>query len=153
MEATLATAEIPPVVNQVKFHPYSQHQDLVPKAKSKRIATAAFRSLNPIRKARQGPCDAVLAELSKRYGASEEAILLRWCVDRDVAAVATSHKEERLKVYLGVTKFSLTPEAEEIITKKSLNPSMNPFLKLHPYWALPGFLCGLLQFQGIFNYL
>ena len=120
LEATLATAEIPPVVNQVEFHPYLQRQNLVPWAKSKGIATAAFGPLTPIRKARPRPCDAVLTELSKKYGASEEAILLRWCVDQDVVAVTTSHKEERLKDYLGVTKFSLTPEEVETITKTGL---------------------------------
>ena len=50
LEATLATAEIPPVVNQVEFHPYLQRQNLVPWAKSKGIATAAFRPVTLIGK-------------------------------------------------------------------------------------------------------
>ena len=134
LEATLATATIPPVINQVEFHPYLQRQNLVPWAKSKGIAIAAFGPLTPITKAKPGPCDAVFAELARKYGVSEEAVALRWCVDQDVVAITTSHKEERLRDYLDVTKFDLTLEDVEKIKEAGLEKHFrgNNFMHTYP---------------------
>lgn len=115
LEATLSKATIPPVINQVEFHPYLQRQNLVPWTKSKGIATAAFGPLTAITKAKPGPCDAVLTELAKKYEVSEEAVALRWCIDQGVVAITTSSKEERLKDYLDVTKFNLSTEEVESV--------------------------------------
>lgn len=42
-------------------------------------------------------------------------ILLRWCIDQGVLVVTTSSKEDRLKEYLGVFEFKLTPKEVEDI--------------------------------------
>ena len=134
LEVTLATATISPVINQVEFHPYLQRQNLVPWAESKGVATAAFGPLTTITKARPGPCDAVFTELAKKYDVSEEAIALRWCIDQGVVAITTSHKEERLKDYLAVMKFSLTPQEVEIIKKTGTEKHFrgNNFMHTYP---------------------
>jgi diketogulonate reductase-like aldo/keto reductase len=135
LEATLATARIPPVINQIEFHPYLQRQDLIPWAKSKGISTAAFGPLTTITKASPGPCDAIFAELAKKYDVSEEGVALRWCIDKDVVAITTSHKEERLKDYLDVTKFSLTPEEVELIGKTGMEKHFRGNNFMHTYEA------------------
>lgn len=121
LEVTLATAKIPPVINQIEFHPYLQRQNLVPWAKSNGIVTAAFGPLATITKAKLGPCDTPFAELAKKYSVSEEAVALRWCMDQYVVAITTSRKEERLKDYLEVTKFSLTVEEVEAIARTGMD--------------------------------
>jgi diketogulonate reductase-like aldo/keto reductase len=118
LEATLATATIPPSINQLEFHPYLQRENLLPWAKSKDIALAAFSSLVPITKGRPGPCDDIFTELAKKYDVSEEAVVLRWCIDQGVVAITTSSKEERLRDYLGATTFKLTEEEVEKICKR-----------------------------------
>lgn len=110
VEVTLAIAKVPPSINQVEYHPYLQHENLVPYMKSKGIATAAYAPLTPIRKARPGPCDTLLEALSKKYYVSEGEIALRWCIDQGIVVITTSSNEQRLSDYLRATTFRLTPK-------------------------------------------
>lgn len=110
LKATLATANTPPSINQIEFHPYLQHGSLLPYHRSQNIALAAYGPLTPVTKAKPGPCDPMLASLAKKYYVSEGEIALRWCVDQGVVAVTTSGKEERLSDYLRAMTFTLTPK-------------------------------------------
>ena len=119
LEATMKTATITPALNQVEFHPYLQRQNLVPWSEEHGgIVTAAFGPLTTITKGKPGPVDGVLERLAKKYGVSEEAVALRWCIDQGVVAVTTSSKESRLKDMLGATSMQLTKEEVEEIKKK-----------------------------------
>jgi diketogulonate reductase-like aldo/keto reductase len=133
LEATLATATVLPVINQVEFHPYLQRQNLVPWAKSKGIATAAFGPLTAITKAKPGPCDEIFGELAEKYGVSQEAVALRWCIDQGVVAVTTSHKEKRLKDYLDVTKFNLTEQEVTKIAEAGMKKHFRGYNFMHNY--------------------
>lgn len=110
LKATLATANTPPSINQIEFHPYLQHGSLLPYHKSQNIAVAAYGPLTAVTKAKPGPCDEKLASLAKKYYVSEGEIALRWCIDQGVVAITTSGKEERLSDYLRAMTFSLTPK-------------------------------------------
>lgn len=118
LEDLLSVAEIPPAVNQVEFHPYLQRLDLVPWSLAHGgIVTAAFGPLTHVR-ARPGPVDAVMGGLAAKYGVSEEAVALRWCMQQRIVAVTTSSKESRLRDYLGSTTFDLTNEEVEQISRE-----------------------------------
>jgi len=117
LETVLEIATIVPVINQLEYHPYLQRGNLVPWSKSKGIATAAYGPLTPIRKASPGPLDPVLQKFSEKYGVSQEAVLLRWVIQKGVVAVTTSGKKERLQIYLGILNFELTDDEVEDITK------------------------------------
>lgn len=110
LKATLATATVPPSINQIEFHPYLQHGSLVAYHKSQNIAVSAYGSLTAVTKAKPGPCDEMLASLAKKYYVSEGEIALRWCIDQGVVAITTSGKEERLSDYLRAMTFTLTPK-------------------------------------------
>ena len=110
LSATLATAKTPPSINQIEYHPYLQHANLLDYHKSKDIAVAAYGPLTPVTKAKPGPCDEMLAQLAKKYYVSEGEIALRWCMDQGVVAITTSTKEERMSDYLRATTFSVTPK-------------------------------------------
>lgn len=118
LEAILKTAEIPPSINQIEYHPYLQHtDDLVGFHKKNKIALAAYAPLTPVTRAKGGPLDGYLAALAKKYYVNEAEILLRYCIDQDIVAVTTSGKEQRLSDYLRSVTFKLTPkEVEEIST-------------------------------------
>lgn len=77
LEATLAIATTPPSINQIEFHPYLQHGSLIDFQKSHNIATAAYAPLTAATKGKPGPCDEMLAALSKKYYVSEGDVSLR----------------------------------------------------------------------------
>ncbi|KAL6720188.1 hypothetical protein ACLMJK_002109 [Lecanora helva] len=110
LKATLAVAKTKPSINQIEFHPYLQHENLLEYHRAQGIAVAAYAPLTAATKAKPGPCDALLASLAKKYCVSEGEICLRWCIDQGFVAVTTSSKEERLSDYLRTMAFSLTPK-------------------------------------------
>ena len=115
LEATLKTAKYPPVMNQIEFHPYLQHGDLLSYHKNKNIAMAAYGPLTPVTRAKGGPLDPLLEKLAKKYAVGPGEILLRWCIDQGVVPITTSAKEQRMSDYLRVMTFKLTPvEVDEI---------------------------------------
>lgn len=116
LETILKTANVIPSVNQIEFHPYLQHGDLVPFQESKGIKTVSYGGLAPITRAAGGPLDNFLASLSKKYGVNQSEILLRWSLDRNFVAITTSSKESRLASYLQALSFKLTPEEVEEIS-------------------------------------
>ena len=127
LEATLAKASIPPSINQIEYHLYLQHVGLVDYHKSKGIAIAAYGPLTPVTKAKPGPCDAMLAQLAKKYYVSEGEILLRWCIDQGIVAVTTSGKEDRLSDYLRATTFSMTPREVKELGEEGLEKHYRGF--------------------------
>ncbi|KAF5722437.1 monooxygenase [Fusarium mundagurra] len=113
LETILATAKIPPAINQIEYHPYLQHGNLIEYHRKNNIALSAYAPLTAIIRARPGPVDALYANLAKKYGVTEGDIALRWCIDQNIVVITTSSSEERLKSYMrNVWSFKLT--AEEI---------------------------------------
>ncbi|KAF2002535.1 aldo-keto reductase family 1 member C13 [Amniculicola lignicola CBS 123094] len=109
LEAILKTAKVVPVCNQIEFHPYLQHTELLDLHKKHNIATTAYGPLSAATKAKPGPADNFLAALAKKYAVSEGEVSLRWCIDQDVVPITTSSKEQRLSDYLRAATFKLTP--------------------------------------------
>ncbi|KAJ5765549.1 hypothetical protein N7520_005108 [Penicillium odoratum] len=110
LESILKTAKVIPVVNQIEFHPYLQHGDLLSFHESKGIKTAGYGGLVPITRVRGGPLDPLISALAVKYAVSESEILLRWTLDRGCVAITTSSKETRLASYLRTLTFKLTPQ-------------------------------------------
>ncbi|KAI7167238.1 Aldo/keto reductase [Hortaea werneckii] len=106
----METCQTPPAVNQIEFHPYLQHVELLKYHKEKGIATEAYGPLTSITKAGNGPVDDILNVLSKKYAVTPGEICLRWCIDQDVVPITTSSKEQRLSDYLRAMTFKLTPK-------------------------------------------
>jgi diketogulonate reductase-like aldo/keto reductase len=117
VEAVLATAKVIPAMNQIEYHPYLQHGDLIPFHKKHNIATTAYGPLTAITKAKPGPLDQTYEQLAKKYGVGEAEIALRWCIDQGIVALTTSDKEQRLRQYLKISEFKLTPKEIETISE------------------------------------
>lgn len=119
LDILLQTAKIPPAINQVEYHPYLQHGDLLEYHRDKNIAVSAYAPLTAVTRAKPGPLDELYASLAKKYGVGEGDIALRWVLDQGAVAITTSSKEERLKSFLTkLPSFKLTPrEVEEIAEK------------------------------------
>lgn len=110
LDATLQTATIKPAINQIEFHPYLQHGDLVQYHKAKGIKIASYGPLTPLTRAKGGPVDETVSALAQKYAVSDGEILLRWAIDAGDVAITTSGKESRLTSYLRCLKFKLTPK-------------------------------------------
>ena len=111
LDATLATAAIPPSINQIEYHPYLQHEgDLLGYHRAKGIAVAAYGAIAPATRAKPGPCDELLAGLARKYYVTEAEVCLRWCLDQGVVAITTSAKEQRLSDYMRALAFKMTPK-------------------------------------------
>jgi diketogulonate reductase-like aldo/keto reductase len=115
LEATLKTAKVKPAINQVEFHAYLQHVDLLEFQKEHGILAASYGPLTPLIRAPGGPVDTVLAALAKKYAVSEGDVAIRWAIDRGLVVITTSSKESRLTEYLRAVRFNLTqPEVDQI---------------------------------------
>ena len=109
LEIILETATVTPSVNQIEFHPYQQHTELLEFHQKHGIATACYSVLSAITAASPGPVDQVYSNLTQKYGVSESEIALRWVLDQGFIAVTTSKKSERLQAYLkNLTRIQLT---------------------------------------------
>lgn len=121
LDAVLQTARHPPVINQIEYHPYLQHDasDLLGYLRSKGIAISAYSPLTAITKAPGGPVDAVYERLATKYGVTPGDIGLRWCLDQGIVALTTSAKEDRLKGWKQrLPLFKLTPEEVKEIAER-----------------------------------
>jgi diketogulonate reductase-like aldo/keto reductase len=109
LNAILKTAKVVPACNQIEFHPYLQHTELLTLHKKHGIATAAYGPLSAATRASGGPADDYVSRLVKKYAVGENEIYLRWCIDQDIVPITTSSKEQRLSDYLRALTFKLTP--------------------------------------------
>ncbi|RMZ87305.1 hypothetical protein DV736_g5469, partial [Chaetothyriales sp. CBS 134916] len=110
IDAILKTCRVRPAINQIEFHPYLQHGNLLPYLKNQNIRVSAYSPLIPITKAKGGPLDSYLEALAKKYAVGPGEILLRWTLDQNVIPITTSSKEQRLSDILRIFTFSLTPK-------------------------------------------
>ncbi|EGD96235.1 ketoreductase [Trichophyton tonsurans CBS 112818] len=129
LEAIMKTASIKPAVNQIEFHPYLQHGDLLAVHRRLGIAVEGYSPLTPLTRAKGGPVDGVVSRLAMKYGVSEGNVLLRWSIDQDVVTLTTSSKEERLKEFLDVVKFRLTAEEVDEISRLGREKHYRAFWK------------------------
>ncbi|KAH8677983.1 NADP-dependent oxidoreductase domain-containing protein [Xylariales sp. PMI_506] len=118
LETVLKTAKIPPAINQIEYHPYLQHLDLIPFHKKHNIAVSAYGPLTAITRAKGGPVDETYAELAKKYDVTDGDIALRWVLDQGIVTITTSSSEKRLQGYLEkIPSFKLTSEEVEKISE------------------------------------
>lgn len=127
LEAVLETAKVIPAINQIEYHPYLQHGDLLAFHAKHGIATSAYAPLTAVTKASPGPLDETYAALAKKYGVTPGEIALRWVIDQGVVALTTSASEQRLKSYLKVADFKLTPKEVEDIKEKGKEKNYRGF--------------------------
>jgi diketogulonate reductase-like aldo/keto reductase len=123
LEAILKTAKVVPAINQIEYHPYLQHGDLVAFHKKHNIALAAYGPLVPITTVKGGPAVPVYNKLAEKYGVTDSDVGLRWALDQGIVTLTTSSKDARLIGYLErLPKFKLTDEeVAEISTEGNKN--------------------------------
>ena len=106
LDEVIATATIPPVVDQVQFSSFEYRKGLLDAARERRVAIEAYSPLGTGRHLR----NRAVQELAARVGRTPAQVLLRWCVQRQLIALAKSTHRERLAQNIGIFDFSLSDE-------------------------------------------
>lgn len=110
LKFVLEKATIPPVVNQVEYHPYLQSPDLLAFCQRNNIVLESYGGLAPILGAAGGPLEPLLGDIAARLRRTEAQILQRWAIQKGCMVVTTTSRVERMKEYLEVGSFALSDE-------------------------------------------
>jgi len=106
LEAVMAGANVPPVVNQVQFNPFKYRRALLEACEERGVVLEAYSPLGVGRiLGHQG-----IAEIAQRVGRSPAQVLLRWCVQRNIPVITKSTHRERIEENAQIFDFSLSDE-------------------------------------------
>lgn len=124
LEQLLDWAEVVPAVNQVECHPFLQQRELLAFCEQREIALQAY---SPLVKAKRMN-HPVVRRVAKRSGRTPAQVLLRWQLDRGVAAVPKSVRRDHIIENLQVFDFELGAEDRHDLDAldESLHVDWNP---------------------------
>lgn len=116
VDKILASARIPPVVNQIEVHPYLLNKKIIEHCRSKNIFITAYSPLfSPGRpwataEDRSLMAEPKLQEISKKYNKSAAQVLIRYQIDIGNTVIPKSVTKERIETNFNVFDFKLTDE-------------------------------------------
>jgi diketogulonate reductase-like aldo/keto reductase len=102
----LATATVPPVLDQVQFSPYEYRKALLDASRENRIALEAY---SPLGTGRHLTSDTV-AQIARRHERTPAQVLLRWCIERGIPVIPKSTHRERIAENAQVFDFALSAQ-------------------------------------------
>jgi diketogulonate reductase-like aldo/keto reductase len=100
----LAAADVPPVVNQVEFSPFSYRGRLLESCEERGVVLEAYSPLTHGRDLGHR----VIAEIAGRLGRTPAQVMLRWAVQRGLPVIPKSTHRERIDENSRIFDFSLT---------------------------------------------
>jgi diketogulonate reductase-like aldo/keto reductase len=106
VEAVVAGASVPPVVNQVQFSPFSYRRALLEACREREIALEAYSSLGTGRHLR----DRTVGRIAESVGLTPAQVLLRWCIQRGLPVIPKSTHRERIEENAQIFDFELGEE-------------------------------------------
>ena len=106
LDAVLAEAEVPPVVNQVQFSPFEFRRGLLDGCDRRGVALEAYSPLGTGRHLR----DRKVARVAERLARTPAQVLIRWALQRDVIVLPKSTHQERIEENAQVFDFQLSDE-------------------------------------------
>ena len=92
LDELLASANVPPAVNQVELHPFLQQRAVVERCRAASIAVAAY---SPLTKGLHLG-DPTLAGIARRVVRSPAQVLLRWSMQSNFIVIPKSASPERI---------------------------------------------------------
>jgi len=103
LDAVLAQAGVPPVVNQVQFNPYKYRRALLEACAQRDVVLEAYSPLTTGRNLG----DERIAQIAERNGRTPAQVLLRWAVQRGIPVIPKSTKRERIEENAQIFDFTL----------------------------------------------
>jgi diketogulonate reductase-like aldo/keto reductase len=133
----LSYAKIKPVVNQIEIHPYNSQPELISFCQKNGIVVTAYSPLGSAGNLDSKPLsDKVVVEIAKTHGKSPAQILIRWSMQRGLAAIPKSIKESRIVENFNIVDFELTDEEMDRINQLNKN---HRFVNPIKWWGVPYF--------------
>jgi diketogulonate reductase-like aldo/keto reductase len=102
----LATATVPPVVDQVQFSPYEYRKALLDSCRQNGIA---FEAYSPLGTGRHLASDTVV-RIARRHERTPAQVLLRWCIERGIPVIPKSTHRERIAENARLFDFRLSDQ-------------------------------------------
>jgi len=125
----LTYAHIRPAVNQIEVHPYWTREELVNECHRLGVRVVGYSCLGS---GQAGPLqDPAIQAIAQRHGKTPAQVIIRWLVQRGIAAIPKSVHEERIRENFAVFDFALTDE--EVATINALNRNQ-AFVDTRTYW-------------------
>ncbi len=102
----LAYAQVPPMVNQIKFSPFDFNKELLEFCHENKIAVEAY---SPLTRGHHLH-DERIEHIAKRYDKTPAQILLRWCIQHRTIPIPKTSRPERMRENKEVFEFELKSE-------------------------------------------
>jgi len=93
LDQVIATASVPPVIDQVQFSPFEFRRGLLEACEQRGVALEAYSTLGT----GGHLSNAVVASVAERVGRTPAQVLLRWCVQHGVPVIPKSTHRERIE--------------------------------------------------------
>lgn len=106
LEALLASAKIPPVLNQLEFHPGYMQNDAVKYCREHDIVVEAW---SPLARGEVLTND-VLIDIAENHGRPVSQICLRWVVQHGMIVIPKSGNTSHIRSNMEIFNFSLTDD-------------------------------------------
>jgi 2,5-diketo-D-gluconate reductase A len=100
----LATATVPPVVDQVQFSPYEYRKVLLASCRQQGIALEAYSPLGTGRHLKSE----TVTRIARRNERTPAQVLLRWCIERGIPVIPKSTHRDRIAENARVFDFRLS---------------------------------------------
>ena len=106
LDALLAEADTPPVVNQIQFNPQKYRQRLLEACEEHQIVLEAYSPLGT------GSLlgDETVRQVAEHNGRTPAQVLIRWCIQKGLPTIPKSTHRERLEENAQVFEFELSDE-------------------------------------------
>ena len=102
----LMRAEVPPMVNQIEFHPGQMQEETVRYCRQHGILVEAW---SPLGTGRMLP-NAFLAAIANKYGKSVAQLCIRWCLQNEVLPLPKSVTPSRIEENVDIFDFVISEE-------------------------------------------
>jgi 2,5-diketo-D-gluconate reductase A len=106
LRQVLATATVPPAVDQVQFSPYEYRKALLEACVRDGIVLEAYSPLGT----GHHLTGETVERIARRHGRSPAQVLLRWCIERNIPVIPKSTHRERIAENGQVFDFRLSDE-------------------------------------------
>lgn len=104
LKTVMASATIPPTVNQIQFNPWHLRSALLEACDGYHIAAEAY---SPLGTGRYVGSDTA-AEIAKRVGKTPAQVLLRWCLQHGLVVIPKSVNRARIEENAQIFDFALS---------------------------------------------
>jgi len=106
LEAVMATAKVPPAVNQVEFSSLRFRQGLLDACQRRDVVLEAYSPLGTGRHLG----NRAVSRVAERAGRTAAQVLLRWCVERAIPVIPKSTHRNRIAENAQIFDFNLSEE-------------------------------------------